>query len=308
MNLFRSLDDFPSQFRGGAVSIGNFDGVHAGHARLVAALRDKARQVAGPAVVFTLDPHPARVLRPEQTPPSLSWTERKAELLERLGVDAVIAYPTDRTFLRLDPVAFFERVVVGSLQARAVVEGPNFYFGSNRSGDLEMLGRLCSEAGMVLEVAEPVRVGGEIVSSSRIRRLVGEGAIEQANRMLTEPYRIRGVVVRGEGRGRQLGYPTANLSRIDTLLPGEGIYAARAWVDGAAWPAALSLGPNLTFGESEVKVEAYLVGYEGVLYDRTVEVDFLARLRDIERFSGVDSLIARMRRDVEAVERIVAAV
>jgi len=259
-------------------------------------------------VVLTFDPHPARVLRPERTPPSLSWTERKAELLGRLGIDAVIAYPTNRAFLQLDATAFFERVIVDSLEARAIVEGPNFYFGHDRSGNLEVLGHLCREAGMVLKVAEPVRRDGDIVSSSRIRRAVAAGAIDEANRMLTEPYRIRGVVVRGERRGRQLGYPTANLSRIDTLLPGEGIYAARAWVDGAGWPAAVSLGPNLTFGESELKVEAYLVGYDGVLYDRMVEVDFVARLRDIERFNGVESLITRMRRDVEAVERIVAAV
>jgi len=305
VHLFRTLDNLPEQLCGGAVSIGNFDGVHRGHARLVAALVAEARVLGGPAVVLTLDPHPASVLRPEATPPSLSWTERKAELLGELGVDAVIAYPPDRAMLGLDAKTFFDRVIVGCLAARAMVEGPNFFFGHDRRGNLDVLRRLCEEAGVVLKVAEEVDLQGQIVSSSRVRRLVAEGRIEEANPMLTQPYRIRGVVVRGEERGRRLGFPTANLDRIDTLVPGPGIYAGRAWIDRRAWPAAVSIGPNLTFGENVPKVEACLSGYEGTLYDRSIEVDFLARLRDIKRFDCVDDLVAQVARDVRTVEEIV---
>ena len=305
MLLFRSLNDLPDSLRRGAVSIGNFDGVHRGHARLIDSLRDEARAIDGPAVVFTLDPHPASVLRPDQTPPSLSWIERKAQLLGELGVDAVIAYPTDRELLEMDAQTFFDHIIRDCLDARAMVEGPNFFFGHNRSGDLDTLERLCQESGMVLKVAGEVDEQGEIISSSRIRRLVADGQIDQANRLLTQPYRIRGTVVRGEGRGRQLGYPTANLDRIDTLIPGAGIYAARASVAGQSWPAAVSVGPNLTFDEKATKVEAYLLGFEGTLYDQTIELDFLARVRDIERFDSIDDLVAQMNRDVVAVRRIV---
>ena len=307
MTLFRSLNDLPPSLRHGAVSIGNFDGVHRGHALLVENLLAEARDVDGPAVVFTLDPHPASVLRPEQTPPSLSWLERKAWLLGQLGIDAVIAYPTDRALLELDAETFFQQIILDRLSARAMVEGPNFFFGHNRSGDLNVLDHLCREADVVLKVAQPAQHEGQVISSSRIRRLVAEGAIDEANRMLTQPYRIRGQVVRGEGRGRKLGYPTANLAQVDTILPGEGIYASRAWIDDAAWPAAVNIGPNLTFDESMPKVEAYLLGFDDTIYDRMIELDFIARVRDIERFDSADALVAQMRRDVDAVGRIINA-
>jgi riboflavin kinase / FMN adenylyltransferase len=306
MILLHTLDNLPERFRHGAVSIGNFDGVHRGHAELVKTLLAEARAVGGPAVAFTFDPHPASVLRPDQTPPPLSWTERKASLLGELGVDAVIAYPTDLALLQLDAPTFFQQVVLGRLAARAMVEGPNFFFGHDRSGDLDVLGRLCRDFQVVLKVAPAVQFEGETVSSSRVRQLVARGDVQTANRMLTQPYRIRGQVVRGDGLGRELGFPTANLAGVDTLLPGEGIYAGRAWIDAASWPAAISLGPSPTFDSSQSKTEVYLLGYEGTLYGRSIEVDFFARLRDIGRFDGVESLVTQIRRDVEAVRRIAA--
>lgn len=306
MALFRSLDEFPDALRGAAVSVGNFDGVHLGHARLVETLVAEARRLGGPAVVLTFEPHPAALLRPDRTPPSLSWIERKAELLGQLGADAIVAYPTDAALLGLDAREFFEQIILGRFAGRAMVEGPNFFFGHDRSGDVALLGRLCDEASVVLKIAEPVVVDGAIVSSSRIRQCVARGDIDQARRMLTQPYRIRGLVARGVGRGVTLGFPTANLEQIDTLLPAEGIYAGRAWVNGEPWPAAVHIGPNRTFDENHTKVEAYLLGFSGDLYGRPVEVDFLARLRDIVRFETSERLIAQMNQDVAATERIVA--
>lgn len=289
------------------MSIGNFDGVHRGHARLVGRLLARAQEVRGPAVAFTLDPHPAKLLRPHAVPPGLCTTERKAQLLTRLGVDALVAYPTDRTLLQLEAEEFFESIVRGRLAARAVVEGSNFFFGHNRGGDVELLDRLCRRDGIVLEVVEPVEVDGQPISSSRIRELIGRGEVGRARAMLTEPYRIQGRVVRGAGRGAALGFPTANLAGIETLVPGPGIYAGRAWVSGreAPCPAAISVGANPTFDESEQKIEPYLIGYQGSLYEQSVEVDFLARLRDIARFASVEELVAQMQRDVESAYRIV---
>ena len=155
MRVFRNLGDFPDDLRGGAVTIGNFDGVHLGHARLLRRLRGLADETGGPAVVFTFDPHPAWILRPDAAPQPLIWNERKAEILTQLGADAVVIYPADRAFLELDPRQFFDRVVLDRLGAKAVVEGPSFFFGRKRAGNLEVLGGFCAHSGIRLDVAEP---------------------------------------------------------------------------------------------------------------------------------------------------------
>lgn len=304
MNLIRDLDSLTDKYRGGAVAIGNFDGPHRGHARIVERLRAMADRVRGPAVAFTFDPPPSRILRPEAAPAPLCWTGRKAELLCGLGADAVIVFPTTAGFLRLSAREFFDRVVRGRLEARGMVEGRNFFFGHNRGGNVEVLRQFCDEAGLLLEVVGAVEIDGRPVSSSRVRELVAAGHVQEARALLGRPYRIRGTVVRGAGRGRSLGFPTANLGGVDTLLPAEGIYAGRAMVDEAAWPAAVSLGPNPTFHEGGLKVEVYLIGYEGDLYGRPLAVDFLARLREVRRFDSVDLLLAQIARDVAVARRV----
>lgn len=304
MNLIRNLDNLTDAFRGGAVAIGNFDGPHLGHARIIERLGAMADQVQGPAVAFTFDPPPSRVLRPEAAPAPLCWLERKAELLCRLGADAVVAFPTTAEFLQLEARQFFDQIVIERLKARAMVEGRNFFFGRNRSGNVEVLRQFCDEAGLRLEVVGAVEIDGQTVSSSRVRGLVAAGQVQEAHVLLGRPYRIRGTVVRGAGRGRSLGFPTANLGGVDTLLPSEGIYAGRAVTEDAVWPAAISLGPNPTFHEGALKVEVYLIGYEGLLYDRPLAVDFLARLREIRRFDSVDLLLAQMAQDVAVARRV----
>ena len=306
VRLFRNLDALPDPLRGCAVTIGNFDGVHLGHARILERLVAAARRVGSPALVFTFDPHPARVLRPESAPPPLCWTERKARLLAELGADVLVAHPASKAFLDLEPGQFFDRILRSRLDARALVEGPNFRFGRGRSGDIDVLGRLCGEAAIALDVVSPVRFEGEIISSSRVRALLSEGEVDRAGRMLTQPYRIRGNVVRGAGRGGQLGYPTANLDCVDTLLPGSGVYAGRALVDDRLWPAAISLGPNPTFSEGAAKLEVHLLDYAGELCDRDIEVDFLARLRDIVGFDSVGELVAQIERDLAATRSVAA--
>ncbi len=305
--LYRHLNELPERFRGGVLSIGNFDGVHLGHARIVARLLEMARSLDRPSVILTFDPHPARILRPQQAPAPLSWTEHKTELLSALGVDAVVAYPTDRAFLQLTARQFFDAIIVEQLRAKGMVEGRSFFFGHDRVGTIERLGEFCRESGIRLEVVESAEVDGQTVSSSRIRALISAGKVADAARLLTRPYRIRGTVVHGVGRGNQLGYPTANIGQIETMLPGDGIYAGRAWIDSVAYSTAMSVGGNPTFDESELKVEAFLLDYEGDLYDCPIEIDFLARLRDIERYVSVERLVAQIALDVEETRRIVQA-
>jgi riboflavin kinase / FMN adenylyltransferase len=303
--ILHSLDDFPPALRGGAVAIGNFDGVHRGHARLIERLTAMARAIGGPALVFTFDPHPVSILRPDAAPLPLIWTERKIEILGELGVDAVIAYPTNREFLQLDARQFFEHIVREKLQAQAMVEGPNFYFGHNRSGNVEVLRQFCGEAGLPFEVTAPLLIDDQVVSSSRVRKLLLEGRAAEAAQMLGRPYRLRGMVVRGAGRGSKLGFPTANVEKIDTLLPPDGIYAGEAWVEKISYPAAISLGTNPTFNEQAMKVEVYLLDYHGDLYDRPLQIDFIARLRDTVKFESVEELIEQMNRDVAETRRLI---
>jgi riboflavin kinase/FMN adenylyltransferase len=301
VSIIRHLEQFSASERGGAVAIGNFDGVHLGHRRIVERLLARANGLGAPATVFTFDPHPVRLLRPAECPPPLTWTERKAELLASIGVHRVVAYPTDEALLQLSARQFFERIVVEALGARALVEGPNFYFGHNREGDVGLLSQLAGAAEMTLDVVEPVVEGGAIVSSSRVRQLIAAGDVADAARLLAVPYRIRGMVTHGAGRGAKIGFPTANLAGVDTLLPAAGVYAGRAWIDGEAAAAAINLGPNPTFGEQSLKVEVHVLDREVALYGQPLEVEFVARLRDVVKFSSADELVGQLGRDIEAV-------
>ncbi|NIP85396.1 MAG: bifunctional riboflavin kinase/FAD synthetase [Planctomycetales bacterium] len=304
MEIITNLAKLPPRVLGGAVSIGNFDGVHLGHARIIRRLTQIARQIDGAAVVFTFDPHPVRLLRPAEAPPPLTWLDRKAELLGQLGVDFVIAYPTDTALLQLSPAEFFQQIVCRQLSARAVVEGPNFRFGHDRAGTIELLTTLAGAANLQLEIVQPVEVEGQPVSSSGVRQLLAAGDVDRVCTMLTRPYRVRGMVTHGASRGTKIGFPTANLEAIDTLLPGDGVYAGVGHAD-AEWPAAINVGPNPTFGDSARKVEVHLLGCQTSLYGQPLELDFLSRIRDIHPFASVEQLQAQLGRDVQRVEALV---
>lgn len=307
MHIIRQLKDFPALARGGAVAIGNFDGVHRGHVSIAKRLLERARAVRGPAIVFTFDPHPVRLLRPEQCPPPLTWTERKAQLLHAVGVDWIVAYPTDEALLTLSAPDFFEQIVRGTLAAKAMVEGPNFYFGHNREGTIERLHGMTAAADISLDIVPPVEIEGGLVSSSRVRQLITAGELAIANKMLSQPYRIRGIVTHGAGRGAKIGFPTANLAGVDTLLPAPGVYAGHAWVMGERWPAAINLGTSPTFGDQSLRVEIHLIGQNESLYGQPMEVDILTRMRDIRPFPSVDALVEQLRTDVEQAKQIAAS-
>jgi riboflavin kinase/FMN adenylyltransferase len=255
-------------------------------------------------VVFTFDPHPIQILRPERAPPPLTQIERKAKLLGDLGVDAVIACPTDRAILDLTAGEFFDEVIVRDLAARALVEGPNFGFGRKRGGDVRLLEELCNGRGIALEIAEPLRVGEDYISSSRVRALIQAGQVVDAAKLLTRPYRSQGIVVSGERRGSTLVFPTANLADVRTLLPAIGVYAGRALVADRSFAAAINVGPNPTFGEQAFKIEAHLIGFSGSLYGRTIEVEWLERLRDTRPFPSVEALKEQLRHDIVAAGKV----
>ncbi len=294
----------PGDCRGGAVSIGNFDGVHRGHAALLAELRRQASAISGPAVALTFDPHPIELLRPELAPPRLTTTEDRSQLLLMLGADCVLVLRATHELLALHAKEFFAEMVQKRLQARALVEGTNFGFGRGREGDVGTLAELCETAGIGLTVVPPVLLEGNEVSSSRVRAALTTGNVGEAASLLGRPYRLSGLVGTGQRRGQKLGFPTANLEDVRTLIPGDGVYAVRVWHEGKKWPGAANVGPNPTFGENARKVEIHLIGFQGDLYGKPLAIDFLERLRDTLPFKNITELVEQLRHDIDQARRI----
>lgn len=305
-----TIDGFaavPDRWRGSFLAIGNFDGVHRGHAALIGLLGDRARALGKPAIALTFDPHPAAILRPQAAPAPLTWTERTVALLLEAGADEVGVFRTGKWLLDLTAREFFDRVIREQFGALGMVEGPTFGFGRDRGGDAAILAAWCAGAGMAFETAPPTRIDGRIVSSSRIRAALEAGDVHEAATLLGRPHRLRGEVTAGAGRGAGLGFPTANLRGIDTQVPADGVYAARVILDDRPHPAAAHIGANATFGESSRSVEVHLLDFNGNLYGSRLEVDLIQRLRGTRRFDGADALVAQVRTDLEAARRALAA-
>lgn len=301
----RLQDVPPVGVRGGVVAVGNFDGGHRGHAALITAARELAGR-DGPVVAVTFDPHPLVLLAPERFLPPLTTVAERARLLHGLGADHVVVLETTRELLSLSPDAFFVRVVRGALAARGMAEGFNFRFGRDRAGTNDTLRALCREARIEFREVPPFALGDRPVSSSRVRDALLAGDLREATELLGRPYRVTGVVTTGAKRGRKIGFPTANLERVETLLPGNGVYAVRVEAAGGSHVGAAHVGPNATFGENARKVEVYLLDFSGDLYGQTLAVDFVARVRGTEKFDGVDALVSQMHRDMAEVRRLMS--
>jgi len=288
-----------------AVAVGNFDGVHRGHKALVAAAVARARETGGAAVVLTFDPHPARVLRPDAAPSALSTLAQKEELVTALGIDRLVALAFDERLAALSPAAFVREVLGSMLGARHVVVGESFRFGHAREGDARTLEALGGREGFDVQVVPPVLHAGRPISSSRVREALAAGDVGEAAQLLGRPYALDGRVVRGDGRGRTLGVPTANLRADDQLLPARGVYAGRALVPSGEWrTAVVNVGERPTFGGTGLVVEAHLVDFTGDLYDARVRLSFHARLRGEERFQSAQALVERIQADVRAAREL----
>lgn len=303
--LITDLNNFPDSLQGAAVAVGNFDGVHRGHRQLIEQLMAAARKIKGPAVVLTFDPPPQALLLPDRPlGPPLTTIARRAELLGGLGVDALIAYPTDRALLSLSAVDFFEQFIVGKLRAGAMVEGPNFRFGRDRGGDTALLQELCRAAGMDCSIAPASEDQAGMISSSRVRHLLAQGDIAAANAMLTQNYQLNGLVSGGARRGRELGFPTANLTQINSQVPAHGVYAGSASLNDQWWPAAINIGPNPTFDDSDTKVEVHIIGWQGTLYGERLTCALNERIRDVMKFESLASLQLQIRQDIATATRL----
>ena len=313
MQRWRGLEATPADLGRTVVTVGMYDGVHLGHQQLVAAAVAKARGLGRPALLLTFDPHPAEVVRPGSHPAILTSPDRKAELVADLGVDAMCVLPFTPEFSRLSPEGFTHTVLVEHLHAAAVVVGENFTYGHLAAGDVASLTREGRRFGFAVEglglqtaSATDVADDGEVtISSTYIRACVSAGDMRSAARALGRPHRVDGVVVRGDRRGRELGYPTANVeSPKFTAVPADGVYAGRLVLQdphgrsGESFPAAISVGTNPTFQGTRRTVEAFLLDWSGDLYGEHVGIEFVERLRPMVAYRGVEALIEQMDQDV----------
>jgi riboflavin kinase / FMN adenylyltransferase len=314
MQRWQGLEDVADGWGPSVVTIGVFDGVHRGHQRIVGRATEAAAELGLPVVVVTFDPHPDEVVRPGTHPPHLSTARRLAELLAGLGVDAVCVLPFTREFSELGPDEFVHAVLVDRLHAVRVVVGEDFRFGYRAAGDVALLAELGEKYDFTAEGVPLLADDGVRISSSEIRNRLAAGDVAAAARDLGRPHRVEGVVVRGQRRGKALGFPTANLETPpQTAIPADGIYAG--WLisldpggrEQERWPAAISVGTNPTFDGTEHSVEAYALDRDDLdLYGTHVAVDFAARLRGMVRFDSVDELVAQMHRDVDAARALLA--
>ncbi len=323
MERWRGQDDIPSDWGRCVLTIGVFDGVHRGHAELIARAVKASRERGVPTVLMTFDPHPMEVVFPGSHPAQLTTLPRRAELAEELGVDVFLVMPFNTDFMKLSPERYIHELLVERLHVLDVVVGENFTFGKKAAGNVATLRKAGERFGFSVEsvslVAEQHRSETVTFSSTYIRACVDAGDVVAAAEALGRPHRVEGVIVRGEGRGRGLGYPTANVSPpIYAAIPADGVYAAwftvlgpgpglKSMVPGQRYLAAVSVGTNPTFSGRTRTVEAFVLDVEADLYGQHVAVDFVARIRGQRKFASVEDLIAAMGRDTEKARTILAA-
>jgi riboflavin kinase/FMN adenylyltransferase len=310
---WQGLEDVPEGLDSSVVAIGVFDGVHRGHQRIVSGAADAAARLGMPVVVITFDPHPAEVIHPGSHPPLLCTIRRRAQLLGRLGAEAVCVLPFTYEFSQLGPDEFVRAVLVDRLHARQVVVGQNFRFGHRAAGDVTLLAELGDKYDFSAEGVPLLADGGVTISSSGIRARLAAGDAVGASRDLGRPHRVEGVVVRGHRRGRALGFPTANVETpARTVIPADGVYAG--WLasldeegrEEERWPAAISVGTNPTFDGREQTVEAFALDRDDLdLYGVHAAVDFAARLRGMVRFESAAALAVQMRRDADEARALI---
>ena len=310
MKVFTSVAEVPDGYGPSAVMIGKFDGVHSGHRAVIGRLREVAADRGLAATVITFDRNPLEVLAPEKCPAALVSNRQKLSLLAETGIDATLMVTFDRTLADLPPEEFVHRILVDRLHAAAVLVGSDFRFGARGAGDVAMLRELGERYGFTVELIDDVRPEhGRRVSSTWIRELLAEGDVAHATQLLGHVPTVAGVVVHGAKRGRELGFPTANLSpESEGLIPADGVYAGWLTDGGTRYPAAISVGNNPTFeGVPQKQVEAYVLDEDLDLYGHTVEISFVERIRGMVAYAGIDPLIAQIGEDVERARAILTA-
>lgn len=303
MRVLRSLGQLARKPQAPVLTIGNFDGVHRGHRRILETVVRQARQRSGTALALTFDPHPLKVLRPQAAPPLLLTLEQKLALLEQHGINLVLVLPFTRKFSRLTPEQFVEGIIHRRIGAEMVCVGATFRFGHRQAGDAALFMRLAAEHGIAARTVPPVVIRGETVASTLVRRLVAEGEVTRVARLLGRPYALTGEIQRGAGRGAKLSFPTLNMIPEQECLPARGVYVAEAVLKGRAYPAAVNIGVRPTFDGRQLVVEAHLLRFRRRVRRGRLEIRLLRRLRPEKRFLSPEVLRAQIQRDVARTRR-----
>lgn len=311
MKIYNDLNNLAPQPGGTVLTIGNFDGVHRAHQRLIETARALTTPGCPTVTVLTFEPHPLSVVAPGREPPRLTTLAQKLDLLEHAGADVVVCARSEPTLLGMEPEDFVRDVVQARFAPRHIVEGGSFGFGKARRGDTDLLKTIAAEFDCRVHVVDEVTVTCDrgdrlVVSSSLIRRLLSEGDAARAALCLGRPYILSGRVVRGEARGRTLGFPTANIAPDEQLIPADGVYAGTVLVEDQSYRAGISIGRTPTFDGAQTRIEAHLLDFQGDLYDQRLSLTFEQRIRSQKKFASPDELIDQIRQDVEFVRRYAA--
>jgi len=300
MQIVRGLESFPPDARPSVVALGTFDGVHLGHRAILGTAVTRARAAGLQALACTFEQHPAEILNPARAPKSISTVDERLELIGETGVDGVLVLSFTPALAAVEPEAFVKDVLLGRLRAQEIVVGFNHRFGRGARGDARLLQEMAARLGFQAHVVPPLTVEGVAVSSSEVRTALQRGDVVAAARFLGRPYWIGGTVTSGHGRGRTIGFPTANLAADRDLLIPKGVYACLAHVEGVAHPAVVNVGVRPTFSETTLAIEAHLLDFTGDLYSRRMRLDFILHLREEMRFPSVGELKAQIARDAAA--------
>jgi riboflavin kinase/FMN adenylyltransferase len=298
MRIFESLD-FSERFVNPVLTIGNYDGLHLGHKRIMERIQEKARDLNGTSILMTFHPHPLTILRPDKFIGLITPLHVKKRLIEEAGIDVLIIIPFTDDFRDITPEAFVDNLLVKKLGIKGLIVGYDFKFGKEGKGNVEHLAFHSTEYGFFFEIQGAITFDGEKVGSNRIRKMIQEGDVGKAALHLDRPYMIEGTVVKGEGRGRTIGFPTINLKTEFPLIPKRGVYIADVDVGGKRYSAVTNIGYNPTFDGQSLTIETYILDFSGDLYDQEIALYFLERIRDEVRFSSVDELKERIWKDVE---------
>ena len=306
--VVKDINELRDRIFASCATIGNFDGVHLGHQKLIARVRDRARILKISSVVITFDPHPLRVLVDKKTPPFITLTEQKLELISKLEVDYVLCIKFTKDLAALKPEEFVQKYLVNGLKLKELIIGYDYAFGKGRRGNFELLNKLGEKFGFAVEQLSPVMVDGAIVSSTRIRDMVQAGMVWEARKLLGRFYRVQGKVITGQKRGGPLlGFPTANICLKDELFPKTGVYAVWVEVLGQVYPGVANIGYNPTFGNDYLSVEAHILNFKQNIYGQDIRVHFVQRLRSEKKFSGLNELKRQIQADIELGQKILSS-
>ena len=304
MDIIVGIETIRRKFHNPVLTLGNFDGVHLGHQKIFNAVKEEARKIDGEAIVFTFDPHPLQVLAPQKCPPFITPFKKKLMLMEMLGIDVIIVAIFDLGIANITPEAFVKQILVDKIGPKKILVGYNYYFGKDRKGNVEMLIQLGKKFGFEVKVIGALKVNDTPVSSSKIRELIQDGQMGQAAHLLGRNYRLMGKVIWGSGRGKDLGFPTANLEILNGLYPKTGVYAVEVIIGNRTYPGVADVGYNPTFGKNPLSVEVHILDFTRDIYGEEIQLVFYKRMRDEKAFENSDSLVRQMKKDVDVARKI----